>query len=223
MPLPAGVTFLSPTVPVHVFDAERPGPTAIIEAAIHGDEIAGAHALQELLEEEIRPARGRLIIIPVMNAAAYRARQRTRSGGPDLNRCFPGDSGDVEPERRLARRPLDLMIDEQPALVATLHESLKRHHPDIPLSFGQSIVYGTEPMPEVIGPLIAALNEQLEHPYERWAPHYFPVPSSSTEVIVAHAGCVGLCIETWLGFEERRRIDMHRLAVTLLLRHYEIL
>ena len=42
------------------------------------------------LEEGIPPLRGRLIVVPVMNPAAYRARERTAKGGLDLNRCFPG-------------------------------------------------------------------------------------------------------------------------------------
>jgi len=46
---------------------------------------------------------------------------------------------------------------------------------------------------------------------------HYPVATSSTEVIVAANGCVGLCIETWMGFAERRRIDMQRQVVELLL------
>jgi murein tripeptide amidase MpaA len=219
MPLPAGSSFLTPTVTVHVLEAAEPGPTAVIQAGIHGNEIAGVHALQELLEEGFAPARGRLLVIPIMNPAAYRARQRTCPGGLDLNRCFPGDAEADEPERRLAHRFLELMKDERPVLVATLHESLKRHHPEIADSYGQSIVFGVQPMPEVVGKVITTLNQELEHPYERWAPHHFPVATSSTELIVAATGCVGLCAETWMGFEERRRIDLQRRIVTLLLQH----
>lgn len=223
MPLPTGVTYLQPNLPVHVFEADEPGATVIIEAGIHGDEIAGVHALEELLEDELRPRRGRLIVIPRMNPAAYRARQRARPGGLDLNRCFPGDAEAEEPERRLARKYMDLMLDERPALLATLHESTKRHHPDVPASFGQTVVYGIEDKPPVVDLVVAKMNETLEHPYERWAPHCYPVPTSSTEVIVDAIGCVGLCIETWMGFEERRRIDMQREVVRHLLEHFEIL
>ncbi|HZO15132.1 MAG TPA: succinylglutamate desuccinylase/aspartoacylase family protein [Polyangiaceae bacterium] len=223
MPLQPGVAYLTPTVPVHVFEADEPGPTAILEAGIHGDEIAGVHALAELLEEGLRPKRGRLLLIPVMNPPAYRARQRARPGGLDLNRCFPGDAEAPEPERRLARRYMDLMIDERPALLATLHESLKRHHPEVPASFGQTIVYGVEPRPAIVDRVVATLNQELQHPYELWAPHYYPVATSSTEVIVDAVGCIGLCIETWTGFDERRRIDMQRRVVELLLRDLEIL
>ena len=33
------------------------------------------------------------------------------------------------------------------------------------------------------------------------------------EVIVDAVGCIGVCVETWMGFEERRRIDMQREVV----------
>ncbi|MCA9663171.1 MAG: succinylglutamate desuccinylase/aspartoacylase family protein, partial [Myxococcales bacterium] len=67
MGLSPGIHYFSPTLPIHVFDAAKPGPTALIQAGIHGDEIAGVHALSELLEENLRPQRGRLIVVPVMN------------------------------------------------------------------------------------------------------------------------------------------------------------
>jgi len=201
MPLPVGVTHLTPTLPIHVFEAAEEGPTAIIEAGIHGDEIAGVHALQEMLEEGIVPARGRLLIIPVMNPGAYRARQRARPGGLDLNRCFPGDADAAEQEKRLAHRYMQLMLDEKPALLATLHESKKRYHPDVPPSFGQTVVYGVRPCPEVVDTVVATMNDELEQPYELWSAHHYPVATSSTEVIVDAIGCVGLCIETWMGFE----------------------
>jgi murein tripeptide amidase MpaA len=223
MPLPPGVTFLSPTVPVYVFESNKPGPTALIQAGIHGDEIAGVHALQEILEGELRPDRGRLLLIPVMNVAAYRARERTAPGGLDLNRCFPGSPGAPDVERRLAHGFMNLARTEKPALLATLHESWKRHHPEIDVSFGQSIVYGTHEMPAIIPDVVARLNEDLAHPYEKWSPHYYPVSTSSTDVIVDDIGCVGLCIETWMGFEETRRVEMHKRVVELLLQHVGIL
>ena len=216
MPLPRGITYFTPTLPLHVFDAPRPGPTAIIQAGIHGDEVAGVHALAELLEEELRPTHGRLLVIPVMNPAAYRARERMAPGGLDLNRCFPGERDAPEPERRLARRFMDLVLDETPALVVTLHESQKRYDPAVVPSFGQTIVYGVDPRPAIVDRTIAAMNETATDE-ERWAPQYYPVATSSTEVIVEATGCVGLCIETWMGFAERRRIDMQRQVVELLL------
>lgn len=217
MPLPAGVHWFSPTLPLHVFDAPEPGPTAIMQAGIHGDEVAGVHALCELLEADIRPTHGRLVVVPVMNPPAYRARQRKAPGGLDLNRCFPGDAEAPEREIRLARRFMDLVLDEKPAMVVTLHESHKRYSPEVTPSFGQTIVYGVEPRPPVVDRVLARLNARFTGPDEHFDPQYYPVATSSTEVIVEAVGCVGLCIETWMGFAEARRVEMQRAVVEYLL------
>jgi predicted deacylase len=217
MPLPVGVTWFGPTLPVHVFQGGEAGPVAIVQAGIHGDEIAGVHALSEWLEEGIAVRRGRLLVIPVMNPPAYRSRTRMAPGGLDLNRQFPGDADAPEREKRLARRFMDLVLDERPALVATLHESLKRFHPEVPASFGQTIVYGVQPVPDLVTRVVARMNGLTKHPYELWAAHHYPVATSSTEVIVEATGCTGVCVETWSGFDERRRIDMQRDVVRVLL------
>jgi len=218
MPLSPGVHWLSPTLPLHVFEAEHPGPTALVQAGIHGDEIAGVHALAELLEEDaLRPTHGRILVVPVMNPPAYRARERKAPGGLDLNRCFPGDAQAPERERRLARRFMDLVLDERPALVTTLHESTKRYDPAVVPSFGQTIVYGVEPRPPIVDRVLARLNARFTGENERFDPQYYPVATSSTEVIVDAIGCVGLCIETWMGFAEPRRIEMQRTVVEYLL------
>lgn len=215
--LSPGVHFLEPTISLHVFDAEQDGPTALIQAGIHGDEIAGVHALQELLEEEIRPTHGRLIVCPVMNPPAFRARQRMAPGGLDLNRCFPGDPESPDREVRLARKFMDLCRSESPDMVVTLHESHKRYDPEVTPSFGQTIVYGVDPMPPIVGRTIDRLNQRFPTKEEHFAPQHYPVATSSTEVIVDAIDCIGLCIETWMGFEEDHRVTMQRAVVEFLL------
>lgn len=214
------VAWIAPTIPVHVIQAAEPGPTVLIQAGIHGDEIAGVHALEELLEEGIELARGRVLLVPVMNPPAYRNRTRVAPGGLDLNRCFPGDAAAPERERRLAQAFMALVERERPILMATLHESWKRFHPAIPISFGQTVVYGVEPRPPIVDRIVAHMNQSLDNGYELWAPHYYPVSTSSTEVIVERMGAdqlVGLTIETWMGFELARRVVMQKAVVRYLL------
>lgn len=223
MPLPVGKHLFGPGLPVYVSDSRKPGATALFQAGIHGDEIAGVFALKQLLEEGLQPQTGRLIVIPVMNPPAFGARQRAAPGGLDLNRCFPGNAKDPAPERRLARRFMDLVLEEEPALVCTLHESQKRYNPEVKPSFGQTIIYGVEPMPPVIGRVIDRLNSTLTSQDEFWEPQYYPVSTSSTEVIVEAIGCVGICVETWMGFAEERRIQMQQQVVRLLLDEFGVL
>lgn len=213
----SSVEHLAPTIPVFCFDADEPGPTALIQAGIHGDEIAGVHALCELLERGRRPRAGRLLVCPTMNPPAYRNRTRAAPDGLDLNRCFPGDEAAGEPERRLAAAFMGLIRRERPALVATLHESHKRYDPAVVPSFGQTLVYGVQPAPALVERTVEALNDELADPAERWAALYYPVATSSTEVIVEEIGCVGICVETWMGFAERRRVELQTRVVELLL------
>lgn len=217
MPRTEGHYVLAPNVHLTVLEAEEPGPTALIQAGIHGDEVCGVHALQELLEAGIRPDRGRLLVVPVMNVPAYRARQRAAPGGLDLNRSFPGAPHSAHREERLAATFMQLVREEEPALVATLHESHKRYHPDVHPSFGQTLVYGVKPMPSLVGEVVDRLNAELTDESERWATHHFPVATSSTEVIVDAFGCIGVCVETWMGFDEARRVRMQRRVVELML------
>lgn len=220
--LEPGVWWITPTLPVHVLDAPAPGPTVIIQAGIHGDEVAGVHAVEELLEQGLHPKRGRLILIPRMNPAACRARSRTAPGGQDLNRRYPGDPASPDVEDRLAHALFQLVLHEKPALVATLHESHKRYSPEVTPSFGQTLVFGVQPCPPVIERTVDRLNAHFPSPEERWSTLYFPVATSSTEQIVEATGCVGTCVETWMGFEEAHRVDMQKQVVRLLLDAYEV-
>ncbi len=217
MPRAPGHHLLWPNVHLHIFDAPEPGPTALIQAGIHGDEIAGVHALEELLEDGLRPARGRLMIVPVMNPPAYRAQQRAAEGGLDLNRTFPGDADHERYEPRLARVFMDLVRDEGVALMATLHESKKRYDPEVMPSFGQTLVHGVTPCPPLLEQVVDELNRTRNSDAEAWATQHYPVSTSSTEVIVDAIGCVGVCVETWMGFSLARRVAMQKEVVRRLL------
>ncbi len=72
-------------------------------------------------------------------------------------------------------------------------------------------------MPEILARTIDRLNARFPEEDARWAPQYYPVATSSTEVIVDAIGCVGICVETWMGFPEPRRVEMQRAVVELLL------
>lgn len=170
-----------------------------------------------MLEAGIRPTHGRLLVIPVMNPAAYRAGSRVAVGGLDLNRCFPGDRASEASEVRLARQFMDLVLDEKPALVATLHESWKRYDPEIAATFGQTIVYGVEPRPPIVDRTVERLNARFTRSHEHFDPQHYPLATSSTEVIVEAVGCIGLCVETWMEFELARRVEMQRAVVEYLL------
>ena len=47
---------------VHVLDSGKPGPNVMLQALTHGNEICGAIAMDYLLRDGLRPARGRLTL-----------------------------------------------------------------------------------------------------------------------------------------------------------------
>ncbi len=99
--------------------AEQPGPTAIVTANIHGDEVTGvaaAHSLDRWLRDNLES--GQVILYPTLNPAGLEAGTRnlpkTRT---DLNRNFPGAGRRSEERlavdiwRHLERNSPDLVID----------------------------------------------------------------------------------------------------------------
>jgi predicted deacylase len=56
---------------VHTFDSGRPGPHVIVNALTHGNEFCGMVAVTHLLEQGIRPLRGKLTL-SFANVDAYR-------------------------------------------------------------------------------------------------------------------------------------------------------
>ncbi len=79
------------------------GPTALLTGANHGDEYEGPVALQALTRDiDPKDIRGRVIIVPFMNAPAFRAARRTSPlDGVNLNRTFPGRP-DGTPTQKIA-------------------------------------------------------------------------------------------------------------------------
>jgi predicted deacylase len=113
---------------VHVLQAEHPGPSVMVQALTHGNEICGAIALDWLLQRTTqhgwRPRRGRLVLA-FGNVAAYRRFDATdpfasRCVDEDLNRVWadavlagPRSSVEIERARELRHfvDAADLLLD----------------------------------------------------------------------------------------------------------------
>jgi predicted deacylase len=72
---------------VHVLDSGQPGPNVMVQALTHGNEFCGAIALDWLLREKLRPARGRLTLA-FANVEAY---GRFDFDDPDASRFVDED------------------------------------------------------------------------------------------------------------------------------------
>jgi predicted deacylase len=105
-------------------DSGKPGPHVVVVALIHGNEICGAAALDHLLREGLRPARGALSFI-FANAAAYAEFDASdplvsRYIDEDLNRVWDkgildGSGSSAELKRARELRPVfdsaDFLLD----------------------------------------------------------------------------------------------------------------
>ena len=78
-------------VPVLVERSKNPGPTVLITAGIHGDEVNGVEIVRQIIAKGInKPKKGSIICIPVINIFGFLHKERVFPDGRDLNRVFPG-------------------------------------------------------------------------------------------------------------------------------------
>ena len=87
--LPSGNSIV---VSTHVFRAEKPGPTVLFLAGVHGDEINGMEIVRQAIQKEIfrELTKGAVIAIPVLNVYGFINFSREVPDGKDVNRSFPG-------------------------------------------------------------------------------------------------------------------------------------
>lgn len=78
-------------IPIIVERSKIPGPTVLITAALHGDEINGVEIVRQVIAKKInKPKRGTIICIPILNVFGFLNGDRNFPDGRDLNRVFPG-------------------------------------------------------------------------------------------------------------------------------------
>ncbi len=81
-------------VPVIISRSKKQGPTVMISAGIHGDEINGVEIVRQIIAKGInKPKTGTIICIPVINVFGFIHLDRQFPDGRDLNRVFPGIQG----------------------------------------------------------------------------------------------------------------------------------
>ena len=96
------------TMPVQVICGKRPGPTLLVCAAIHGDEILGVEIIRRVLKlSALRRLHGTLVAVPIVNVFGFISQSRYLPDRRDLNRSFPGS-----PQGSLASRVAHLFLEE---------------------------------------------------------------------------------------------------------------
>jgi len=140
----------------------HPGPHLLITGGVHGDEFEPMAAVRQLAKE-LRPEelRGKVTLVPVVNAPAFRLGQRCGDDGLDLARTCPGRS-DGSVTQRIAHelsqmiRSADLYIDLHTGGTRLMVLPLVGYvlHPDpavldqqrrMARAFGLPLIWGTDP------------------------------------------------------------------------------
>lgn len=79
-------------LPIFVSRSTQPGPTLLLTAGLHGDEINGIEIVRRLIADKlIIPDAGCVIAVPIVNIYGFLQQARYLPDGKDLNRSFPGN------------------------------------------------------------------------------------------------------------------------------------
>ncbi|WP_010255173.1 succinylglutamate desuccinylase/aspartoacylase family protein [Myroides injenensis] len=80
-------------IPVIVSRALEDGPTVLLSAGLHGDELNGVDIVRQIVHKKINvPKKGTIICIPVINIFGFINKTREFPDGRDMNRVFPGSA-----------------------------------------------------------------------------------------------------------------------------------
>ena len=84
-------TYSTVEIPVIIERGKSDGPTLLLTAGIHGNELNGVEIVRELLlNKYTKPKKGMVISIPTVNIFGFINQTRDFPDGKDLNRFFPG-------------------------------------------------------------------------------------------------------------------------------------
>lgn len=80
-------------VPIIVSRSIYDGPTVLLTAGLHGDELTGIEIIRQIIRRGINyPNCGTIICIPLVNVFGFVNQSRDFPDGRDLNRVFPGSA-----------------------------------------------------------------------------------------------------------------------------------
>lgn len=79
-------------LPIYISRARQDGPTLLLTAGLHGNEINGIEIVRRLIvSRALHPERGTVVAVPVVNIYGFLQQERYLPDGKDLNRSFPGN------------------------------------------------------------------------------------------------------------------------------------
>ena len=194
--------------PYYIFKGKNEYPKIIIDACIHGDEVAGAYACDTVMKYfEILD--GTVIFIPRVNILAYN--KGVRGYNVDLNQVFPGNKEGSLYEDKLAFDFMALVGELKPDIVINLHEAWTRYNQALyekqhDKSFGQTLITNRDTFPNFLIYSLISINDKIENKENIFRIQYFPYkPHHSMDNIIEKFKIPSYTVETLriLPIEER--------------------
>jgi len=109
----------------------KPGPTVLLTAGLHGDEVGGTMIIQEIFKIlKSHLLRGNLYAFPLLNPVGFKNVSRYLSQGhqEDLNRLFPGKKTGTIVEKATAKI-FKMILEKKPDLVLDIHNDWRKSIP----------------------------------------------------------------------------------------------
>ncbi|MFW5924279.1 MAG: succinylglutamate desuccinylase/aspartoacylase family protein [Halodesulfurarchaeum sp.] len=133
-------------LPVLIAEGERDGPTVWVTGAIHGDEVTGIAAAQDVMTEGLAERiRGTVVSVPILNPAGVRTNDRNSYyHDEDPNRYFPyqlDETGHPPLVQQLIDKRLFERFSETADALVSLHAAWTNERP---FTILERVRYGSE-------------------------------------------------------------------------------
>lgn len=212
--------------PYYVRTGALAGPTVLIISGLHGDELAGPLAADQIRAWPLR--RGTLILLPRANQPALRVQKRLTPGEPgeagNLNRAFPPGERANSPMAQFAAALWDFIRERRPDWLLDLHEG-SDFRIQTNRSVGNSFILSAQPETRRLGEiLLTNLNATIPDTNRHFVTLRLGFTNTLARAAADHLGIRTMIVETTIrGQPLALRTRQHRLVVHRLLRELNML
>jgi hypothetical protein len=202
--------------PYYILRSDKEYPKILIDAGIHGDEVAGIYACDSVMKY-INVLEGTVGFVPKVNIKAYEL--NVRGVGTDLNQVFPGSPVGEIFEERLAYDFMEFVKEFKPDYVINLHEAWTKFDENLygrqkDKSFGQTIITNNENYPDFLLLSKIGINLHIHEEEYHFRIQYFPYkPNHSMDNIIEKLSIPSYTVETLRTLPIEQRIDYQILAI----------
>lgn len=201
---------------LYIIRSVNPGPTVMIVGGVHGNEIAGYKAADQIKNWKI--SRGTLLVLPQANKQAIAINKRYVSGEADLNRSFPQQSS-ASGDNTLARAIYNVVKEYKVNWLMDMHEGYDFYKNSSTDSVGQTLIYyPNADTKRVSENIVNNLNSGIKTSYKQFTLLRYPVRGSLARASAEFLGVNSFIFETAQKQDLSERINYQLKAAELLLK-----